>query len=126
MSTQTELVNCEAGRVMGCSTFCCRLIVRYDPDERPDSEYSHTKKNCVDKDPCDGFCVHLDKASFRCEIWNKRPKVCAQYSCNTDPLLQSVLEEGFTSLTNLLYKSCETDKQKWTLIPIFKNSDDLN
>ena len=126
MSLQPELIDCDAGRAMGCSTFCCKLIVRYDPDERPDSEYPHIKKNCVDKDPDDGFCLHLDKASFRCEIWDKRPKVCAQYGCNTDPLLQIVLKQGFTSLTNLLYGSCETDRKNWTLIPTLNKSDDLN
>ena len=111
---------------MGCSTFCCKLIIRYDSDKRPDSEYANIKKSCVDKDPADGFCVHLDKTSFHCDIWEKRPKVCAQYGCNNDPLLQVVLEHGFTSLTDILYKPHEIDKRKWTLIPTLKDSQPLD
>ncbi len=92
-------LDCDAGRRLGCNTFCCRLIVRLREDER---EPSDACKNCVDKDLRDGFCVHLDRETHRCGIWSRRPAVCRAYDCNRDPLLAIVLRDGFTSLVALV------------------------
>jgi hypothetical protein len=93
------LVDCDAGRRRGCQTFCCRLIVRLAPEERDPAD---PRKNCVDKNPLDGLCIHLDRETSRCRIWNARPAVCRGYDCREDPLLEVVLREGFRSLTELV------------------------
>jgi len=90
-------VDCDEGRRLGCGTFCCSLIVRYAHDEVVVDEVGQ-RKSCVDKDPADGMCVHLDRQRFCCAIWSSRPRVCRQYDCNADPLLQIVLQDGFRSL----------------------------
>jgi len=98
----TASVDCERGRALGCSTFCCRLIVRLAPGERDPTASEQIDKRCVDKDPKSGWCVHLDLTSYACKIWPQRPSVCREYDCNADPLLQVVLERGFVDLTTLV------------------------
>jgi hypothetical protein len=87
-------VDCEAGRAMGCGTFCCRLLVRLDPEEREPAEGSTPQKGFVDKSPEDGLCVHLDRETCLCRIWERRPRICREYDCNADLLLQIALREG--------------------------------
>ncbi len=98
-------VDCEAGRRMGCHTFCCRLLVRLDPDEREPGDGITPPKGFVDKDPVSGLCIHFDSQTNLCRNWERRPRVCREYSCNTDPLLPVVMQYGFTSLVDLLKKS---------------------
>jgi Fe-S-cluster containining protein len=87
-------VDCEAGRALGCQTFCCRLLVRLDPDEREPSKDGLPPKGFVDKDLGDGLCIHLDRVTHRCRIWAKRPRVCREYHCNGDEMLQAALKLG--------------------------------
>lgn len=100
-------VDCDAGRRMGCHTFCCRLLVRLDPDERQPGDGVTPPKGFVDKDPVSGLCIHHDPQTNLCRNWVNRPRVCREYSCNTDPLLQVVLQHGFTTLANLLRTSAK-------------------
>ncbi len=100
-------VDCEAGRRLGCHTFCCRLLVRLDPDEREPGDGVTPPKGFVDKDPDTGLCIHFDAQTNLCRIWERRPRVCREYSCNPDPLLQVVLQQGFQSLAALL-RACAT------------------
>lgn len=93
-------IDCDAGRRLGCNTFCCRLLVRYDADERPPAPPGETAKGCVDKAP-DGLCVNLDRSTHRCAIWDRRPRVCREYDCNTDYLLQVALRVGVTNIVQL-------------------------
>lgn len=87
-------IDCEAGRALGCRTFCCRLLVRLDPDEREPSNNGLPPKGFVDKDLNDGLCIHLDRESYRCRIWARRPRVCREYHCNDDEMLQAALKLG--------------------------------
>ncbi len=96
------IVNCEEGRRRGCQTFCCRLLVRLKPRERDPGQPDNLAKHCVDKDLETGYCVYLDRSCWQCGVWEDRPSVCRSYDCNHDPLLQVVLEEGFTSLVDLV------------------------
>ncbi|MEJ2105766.1 MAG: YkgJ family cysteine cluster protein [Acidiferrobacteraceae bacterium] len=94
-------VDCDAGRRLGCQTFCCRLLVRLDPDEQvPTGEPGTPPKGFVDKDE-QGYCVHFDRERSLCRIWQQRPRICREYSCNGDPLLQVVLREGFVNIAQL-------------------------
>ena len=95
-----SIIDCELGRRLGCRTFCCRLLVRYYEDERPPSPDGSTPKGCVDKAP-DGLCIHLDRTTERCSIWASRPRVCREYDCNSDYLLQVAVRRGVTNIVQL-------------------------
>ena len=111
-------VDCEAGRRLGCNTFCCRLLVRYDADERPPAAPGETAKGCVDKAP-DGLCVNLDRTTYRCAIWQTRPRVCREYDCNTDYLLQIALRVGVTNIVQLSRDAMATNipRDQWLTVP---------
>ncbi len=99
---EETILDCDEGRRRGCATYCCRLIVRYSPDDRPVYDEQGRRKSCVDKHPRTGLCVHMDETTHRCREWDDRPRVCREFDCNRDPLLPTVLEEGFVSLTRLV------------------------
>lgn len=101
----TANVDCDAGRRMGCDTFCCRLLVRLKPHEMEPSDGKTAAKGFVDKDLETGMCVNLDPETYYCRIWQSRPEVCREYSCNTDPLLQIVLRDGFTNIADVAKKA---------------------
>ncbi len=95
-----ENVDCEAGRAMGCQTYCCRLLVRLDPDERTACTADGKPKSFVAK-AADGYCTHLDRANHRCNIWAERPRTCRGYNCNGDFLLQVAVRNEFHSVVEL-------------------------
>lgn len=95
-----SLIDCEAGRRLGCRTFCCRLLVRLEEDEREPGVNGAVAKGFVDKAP-DGLCIHLDRATHRCSIWDRRPRVCREYDCNHDYLLQAAIRFGVTNIVQL-------------------------
>lgn len=94
-------VDCDAGRRLGCQVFCCRLLVRLAPDERPPGANGLAAKGYVDKD-AHGYCVHFDRATGLCRNWERRPRVCREYDCNYDPLLQAALRCKFDNLVGLV------------------------
>ena len=61
-------------------------------------------KGFVDKDE-NGYCIHVDKTTWMCGNWANRPEICREYSCNNDPLLQTVLAEGFTNIAEVAKKA---------------------
>lgn len=75
-------VDCSKDREMGCQTFCCRLLVRLDDDERMADGLNFVGKGA------DGFCKHLNRENHLCAIWERRSRVCRGYDCNSDFLLQ--------------------------------------
>jgi hypothetical protein len=95
-----SIIDCDAGRRLGCGTFCCRLLVRFYEDERGPSVNGSTPKGCVDK-ALDGLCIHLDRNTHRCAIWDKRPRVCREYDCNHDYLLQVAIRIGVKNIAQL-------------------------
>lgn len=93
-------VDCEEGRRRGCQTYCCRLLVRLDPDEREPTTDGSLEKGFVDKAE-DGYCIHFDRVHFLCAIWQNRPNVCRKYDCNNDCLLQAAVREPFKNIVEL-------------------------
>jgi Fe-S-cluster containining protein len=94
-------VDCEAGRRLGCQTFCCRLLVRLDRDERELARGGQPPKGFMDKDE-HGYCVNFDRATHLCRIWAKRPRVCREYDCNGDFLLQVAMRREFRNIVELV------------------------
>ena len=95
------VIDCDAGRRLGCETYCCCLLVRLEESEREPSRDGRRSKQFVDKAPS-GYCVHLDRETGRCRNWDQRPKVCRDYDCNQNDLLQIVLRDGYHSLVTLV------------------------
>ena len=91
-------VDCAVGREMGCQTFCCRLLVRLDPDER--AAYGNIPGNFVEKD-ADGYCKHLNRETQLCAMWDRRSRVCRSYDCNGDFLLQVAVRSSFRNIAEL-------------------------
>jgi hypothetical protein len=110
-------INCEEGRRLGCGTFCCRLLVRLDPEEMEPTEDGSPPKGFVDKLP-DGNCVNFDRHKQICKIWHKRPRVCREYECNSDFLLQVVIRNGFSTLGKLAIQASKSYIPKETYIDI--------
>lgn len=117
-------VDCDAGRVLGCGTFCCRLLVRLRPHEIALAEADQRDKNFVDKTEV-GYCVHFDIASSLCGIWKRRPEVCREYDCNGDFLLQVALKEGFTDIADLAKKAraAYIPKECYVRVPLLQGDD---
>lgn len=95
-------LDCNEGRRLGCGTYCCSLIVRLGPGESDPGGNQTKGKHCIDKDPCTGRCVYLDGKQGGCTFYSRRPNICREYDCRTDPLLKVVLKEGFHSLARLV------------------------
>jgi len=93
-------IDCAAGRALGCQSFCCRLLVRLEPDEMIQPTDGSVAKGYVDKDET-GYCIHFNQKTYRCGIWKTRPKICRAYECNSDFLLQIALREKFSNIVEL-------------------------
>jgi hypothetical protein len=115
--TKTVYVDCEAGRRMGCAAFCCRLLVRLQPHEMEKSDGHTAVKGFVDKDE-QGLCIHLNRETWGCDIWETRPQLCREYDCNSDFLLQVVLREGFTNIADVARKAATAYIPKETYVKI--------
>lgn len=117
-------VDCDEGRKLGCNTFCCRLLVRLDPEEREPSTNDLPAKGYVDKDE-DGNCIHLDLDKGWCRIWDRRPRVCREYECNSDFFLQVALKHGFKSIGTLAKDSLKTyiPKEFYRKVPLTRCPD---
>lgn len=121
--TKTVFVDCDAGRKLGCHTFCCRLLVKLKPHEMQESKDGLPAKGYVDKDS-QGLCVHMDSETWRCKIWEKRPETCREYSCNHDFMLQVAVREGFTNVADLARKAAVAYIPKETFIKVPLISED--
>lgn len=84
-SVEEVVVDCEGGKRQGCRAKCCSFWFGLTPEE--------VKEGVVKFDPKmpyvilkgdDGYCVHLNRETLKCEIWDKRPQACREYSCIND------------------------------------------
>ena len=118
-------VDCCKGRELGCKTYCCRLLVRLDEAERGESKDGLPAPGFVEK-AADGYCINFDRETYLCAIWQNRPRVCRDYSCNTDPLLQVALRYSYSSLVDLVKKaqSLFVARETFIRIPCCGEADD--
>ncbi len=105
-------VDCAKGREMGCQTYCCRLLVRLDEDERAQSGVSFVEKDA------DGYCKHLDRDNHLCGIWQQRSRTCRGYDCNSDFLLQVAVRNKFSNIAELARLAATAYIPKETFIRI--------
>lgn len=117
MTNKTVCIDCDAGRRMGCETFCCRLWLRLTEDEA--KEFGGDRG--LEKGE-DGLCKYLDRNTRLCTIWDRRSAACRGYDCNHDDLLQVVLKEGFTSLRQVATRQVFIAKECYVKIPVISVS----
>lgn len=122
--SKTVFVDCDAGRKMGCNTYCCRLLVALKPHERVPSNDGLPPRGYVEKD-AQGLCVHMDSETWKCKIWERRPETCREYTCNDDFKLQVVVREGFNGIVDLARKATEAyiPKETYISVPVIAEDD---
>jgi Fe-S-cluster containining protein len=77
-------IDCESRRHI-CKAACCKLNFALS---RQDIEEGFLKWDLghpymIAKEG-DGYCIHLDKRTYECRIWEKRPVPCRGFDCRTD------------------------------------------
>ena len=111
-------VDCEKGREKGCQTYCCRLLVRLEPDERkPGIPQSFVEKGA------DGYCANLDRETHFCRTWEQRPRVCRSYDCNSDFLLQVAVRNTFRDIAELAKLAATAYIPKETYIQVISDGE---
>lgn len=115
-------VDCSKGKKIGCQTFCCRLLVRLDPDERKSDRENEMAHNFVEKS-ADGYCVHLDRETHFCRTWEQRPRVCRGYDCNSDFLLQVAVRNPFSNIAELVKMATTAYIPKENYIQVLSDSE---
>lgn len=85
LGAQEARLNCADRRAV-CRAACCKLdfaLSAQDIEEgtvrwRLDQPYMIRKG-------ADGYCIHLDRETLQCTIYERRPAICRLYSCRNDP-----------------------------------------
>lgn len=78
------VVNCEA-RYPFCRGACCKLwfsLSLQDLDERV-VKWNYAQPYSIAQG-ADGRCVHQDRATCKCTIYDNRPHICRTYTCSQD------------------------------------------
>jgi Fe-S-cluster containining protein len=112
-------IDCDAGRKLGCKSFCCRLLVRLEENERHEVDpVTNRLKGFVDKKE-NGKCTYQDDETGLCNNWENRPNICRQYDCNFDNLLQVVIRSGGESIADWMKDSVKTpiEKKNYIYVP---------
>jgi Fe-S-cluster containining protein len=83
---ENEVMIDHKGRLPLCRAVCCSFTFALTKEE---VQKGHIKWNpkrpyFIARDE-DGFCVHLDRNTLTCCIWEERPQRCRQYDCRKDP-----------------------------------------
>lgn len=68
-----------------CQAKCCTLIFALTKDEVKQGivQYNKERPYFIARDE-DGYCPHMDRQSYRCDIWENRPLRCRRYDCRDD------------------------------------------
>lgn len=121
-TNDTALIDCDAGRKLGCKSFCCRLLVRLEEHERNEVDpVTQRLKGYVSKKE-NGRCCHQDDKSGLCTNWENRPTICRQYDCNHDPFMQTVIRSAGNNIAIWMNESVTNiiDKKDFITIPYIK------
>ncbi|RPI75875.1 MAG: YkgJ family cysteine cluster protein [Desulfobacteraceae bacterium] len=76
-----ETIDCEP-RLPVCKAICCRIpfaLSKQDVEERT-IRWEFGRPYLIGHDD-EGYCVHLDKKSYRCNIYEQRPVPCRGFNC---------------------------------------------
>jgi len=107
-------IDCE-NRVELCHAACCALrfpLSKQDLDEGIVRwDYGLPYQNRVGPD---SYCVHHDRKSLRCTVYENRPSVCRTYDCRQDKRIWLDFEQ------RVINPDLFTRGSDGTLIPVFK------
>lgn len=69
-----------------CKAVCCSFIFALTKKEVEKGiiKWNPKRPYFIAHDE-DGYCLHLNRESLLCEIWNDRPERCRKYDCRKDP-----------------------------------------
>jgi Fe-S-cluster containining protein len=77
-------IDCESRRHL-CKAACCKLSFALS---RQDIEEGFVKWDLghpyMIAKVRDGYCVHIEKGTYRCKIWENRPVPCRGFDCRND------------------------------------------
>lgn len=76
-------IDCEK-RIHICRAACCALAYALSPQDIREGIRWSLGKPFMNVRGEDGYCVHLERGTFRCSIYEHRPAVCRQYDCHND------------------------------------------
>ena len=76
-------VDCEKRKHI-CHAACCALAYPLSLQDINQGIRWSLGKPFMNARGTDGYCVHLDRDTFRCTIYEQRPAVCRQYNCHND------------------------------------------
>lgn len=78
-------IDCEA-RVPLCRARCCTLpfpLAAQDLDERA-VRWEYSRPYLIARHSDDGLCVHNERGSCKCTVYEQRPAACRTYDCRND------------------------------------------
>lgn len=77
-------IDCE-GRIPLCGAACCRLPLALSPEDVHEGvvRWDLGRPYMVAQGD-DGYCVHMDRCTHRCGVYEQRPIPCRGYDCRKD------------------------------------------
>jgi hypothetical protein len=84
-NVQDACVDCNS-LTSTCKAKCCTLIFALTEKEVATGKvkYNKDKPYFIARDEADGYCPHLNRDNYQCEVWDDRPIRCHAYSCQED------------------------------------------
>jgi hypothetical protein len=82
LETEAE-IDCENRKHL-CHAACCAFAYALSPQDIREGIRWSLGTPFMNARGADGYCVHLDKETLTCGIYEHRPAVCRQYSCRKD------------------------------------------
>jgi hypothetical protein len=79
-----SFVDC-AAKTASCRANCCAYVFALTQEEVKKGFYKYnTERPYYMAKDADGYCLYLDRATFKCGIHDKRPIRCRKYDCAQD------------------------------------------
>jgi Fe-S-cluster containining protein len=76
-------IDCEK-RLPICRAACCALTYALSIQDINEGIRWSLGKPFMNARKADGYCIHLQRDTLRCSLYEHRPSVCRQYSCRND------------------------------------------
>ncbi len=76
-------IDCESRKHM-CHAACCAMAYALSPQDIREGIRWCLGEPFMNARGADGYCVHLQRNTFSCSIYEHRPTICRQYDCRND------------------------------------------
>ena len=68
-----------------CKARCCRFTVALDFQDLDDGlRWEYSRPYELKRRKADGYCVHSQPGTLRCDVYTNRPSSCRSYDCRKD------------------------------------------